>query len=52
MFIPLKGLCHQFRKNCSMRIPNMARAALFDHISAESNTIGLQEVNRAAPAIF
>ncbi len=38
--------------NCSMRIQNMAGAALFYHISAQSNTIGLRDINRAALAIF
>ncbi len=35
-----------------MRIQNMAGAALFDHIGAQSNTIGLRDINRAAHAIF
>jgi hypothetical protein len=38
--------------NCSMRIQNMAGAALFYHIGAQSYTIGLRDINRAAHAIF
>ncbi len=38
--------------NCSMRIQNMAGAALFYHIGVQSNTIGLRDINRAAHAIF
>jgi hypothetical protein len=38
--------------SCSMPIQNMAGAALFDHIGAKSNTKGLHDVSRAAPAIF
>jgi hypothetical protein len=35
-----------------MRIQNMAGAALFYHMGAQSNTIGLRDINRAAHAIF
>ncbi len=39
--------------NCSMRTQNMAGAALFSYsIGAQSNTIGLRDINRAAHAIF
>jgi hypothetical protein len=32
--------------NCSMRIQNMAGAALFYHVGAQSNTVGLRDKNR------
>jgi hypothetical protein len=35
-----------------MLIQTMAGAALFYHIGAQSNTIGLRDINRAAHAIF
>jgi hypothetical protein len=38
--------------NCSTHIQNIAGAALFYHIGAKSNTIGLLDINRAALAIF
>jgi hypothetical protein len=38
--------------NSSMRIQNLAGAALFYNIGAQSNTIGLRDINRAAHAIF
>jgi hypothetical protein len=34
-----------------MRIQNMVGAALPYHVRAYSNTIGLHDVNRAAPAM-
>ncbi len=39
-------------RNCSMRIQNVAGTALFYHIGAQSNTVGLRDMNRAAHAIF
>ncbi len=38
--------------SCSTSIQNMAGAALFHHVGAQSNTTGLRDVNRAAPDIF
>jgi hypothetical protein len=35
-----------------MLIQNIARTALFFHVSAKSNTTGFHDVNRPAPAIF
>ncbi len=35
-----------------MCIQNMAGAALFYHVGAQSNTAGLHDVNRAATDIF
>jgi hypothetical protein len=49
------GLLYSHSKclgNRSMRIQNMAGAGLFDHIGAQSNTIGLHDLNSAAHAIF
>jgi hypothetical protein len=39
-------------ESSSMLIQNMEGAALFYHVSAQSNTIRLHDVNRAAHAIF
>ncbi len=50
-----QGLLYAHSKclgNCSKRIQNIAGAAPFYHIGAQSNTIGLRDINRAAHAIF
>ncbi len=45
-------MCIQMCDSCSIRIQNMTGAALIYHVSAKSNTTGLQNINRAGIAIF
>jgi hypothetical protein len=39
-------------RSCSMRIQNMAGAALFSHIGAKSNTTGLHDVKSSSRYIL